>query len=100
MLTVRSHALGDLPQYRGLDEAGLDAVGVQLGLAQVEVVDVPGECVLLVQCECLFSSAPSTAASQAWTKTLVIHNLIVCGFLIGLLVNQVPLATLALGRIG
>ena len=29
----------------------MDAVGVQLGLAQVEVVDVPGEGVLLVQRE-------------------------------------------------
>ena len=45
------HALGDLPQHRGLDEAGVDAVGVGLGLAQVEVVDVPGEGVLLVQRE-------------------------------------------------
>ena len=38
-------------QHRGLGQTGVDAVGVQLGLAQVEVVDVPGEGVLLVQRE-------------------------------------------------
>ena len=48
LLAVRDHSLGDLPQDRGLDEAGVDAMGVKLGLAQVEVVDVPGEGVFLV----------------------------------------------------
>ena len=51
MLAVRNHALGGLPRDRGLDEAGVDAVGVQMGLAQVEVVDVPGEGVFLVERE-------------------------------------------------
>ena len=44
-------ALGDVPEHRGLDEAGLDAVLVQGLLGQGEMVRVPGQGVLLVQGE-------------------------------------------------
>ena len=43
--------LGDVPDHRGLDEAGLHAVLVQVLLDQGEMVRVPGQGVLLVQGE-------------------------------------------------
>ena len=51
VLPLGDDPLCDFPDDGGLDEAGVDAVGVSLGLAQVEVVYVPVEGVLLVQRE-------------------------------------------------
>ena len=50
-LPLWDDALGDVPEHRGLDEAGLDAVPVQGLLGQGEMVRVPGQGVLLVQGE-------------------------------------------------
>ena len=50
-LPLWDDALGDVPEHRGLHEAGLDAVLVQVVLVQREVTGVPGQGVLLVQGE-------------------------------------------------
>ena len=50
-LPLWDDAMGDVPEHRGLDEAGLDAVLVQGLLGQGEMVRVPCQGVLLVQGE-------------------------------------------------
>ena len=50
-LPLWDDALGDVPEHRGLDQSGLDAVLVQGLLGQREMVRVPGQGVLLVQGE-------------------------------------------------
>ena len=50
-LPLWDDALGDVPDHRGLDEAGQDAVSVHVLLGQGEIVRVPGQGVLLVQGE-------------------------------------------------
>ena len=51
LLSLGDDALGDVPDHRGLHEAGLGAVPVQALLGQGEIVRVLGQSVLLVQGE-------------------------------------------------
>ena len=51
LLPLGDDAPGDVPEHRGLNEAGLDAVLVQVLLSQGEIVRLPGQGVLLVQGE-------------------------------------------------
>ena len=55
-LPLWDDALRDVPERRGLDEAGMDAVPVQVLLGQGEMVRVPGQVVLLSLDEGLLAS--------------------------------------------
>ena len=70
-LPLWDDALDDVPEHRGLHEAGLDAVLVQGLLGQGEIVRVPGQGVLLVQGEEAVLEGPWTAVSQARMRSLL-----------------------------